>query len=112
MSDYQGEDIYCDLIIPRKVDIEVVTETANVLAYFHTSPKWETHIVVTPKAHVGDLTDIVNPMGALEFFNVINTVIKELKQTDGGCKLITNFGTYQDSKHLHVHIVSGNERAK
>ena len=103
------EDIYCEQIIPKKIDYEVVAETQHVLAFFHTKPSYETHIVVTPKHHVGDLTEVTNPLGAAEMFQVLNTVIKELKETEGGCRLITNFGKYQDSKHLHFHVVSGDK---
>jgi histidine triad (HIT) family protein len=30
----------------------------------------------------------------------------------GACRVLTNLGDYQDSKHLHWHIISGEPRSK
>lgn len=38
VSDYSGDHIYCDVIIPRRLDIDVVAETDNVLAFPHRRP--------------------------------------------------------------------------
>lgn len=106
MTGYQGNDIYCDLIIPRKIDINIVKETDNILAYHHTKPFWPTHIVVTPKTHVDSLLEIEGDL-AKELFTVVKEVASLVKDQQGAARVITNLGEYQDSKHLHVHISSG-----
>ena len=103
---YTGTDIYCDLIIPRIVDIRIVKETDNVLAYYHTKPYWPVHIVVTPKIHVNSLLELSDQL-ALELLAVIKEVAKQVNENEGACRVLTNLGEYQDSKHLHLHISSG-----
>lgn len=109
MNPYQGNDIYCDLIIPRKIDITIVKETENVLAYHHTKPFWPVHIVVTPKKHVASLLEMSDesPSLAQEIFAVLTEVATQVKEQQGACRIITNLGDYQDSKHLHLHVSSG-----
>lgn len=106
---YNGNDIYCDLIIPRKVDIKIVKETNNVLAYYHTKPHWEIHIVVTPKKHVASLLEMSEESETLarEIFKVLTEVAKEVRDKYGACRIVTNLGDYQDSKHLHFHVAHG-----
>ena len=106
MTNYTGSDIYCDLIIPRKIDVKVVKETDTILAYYHTKPFWPTHIVVTPKVHVDSLLELEGPL-AEELLAVVQEVAREVKDREGAVRVQTNLGEYQDSKHLHVHVSSG-----
>lgn len=39
--------------------------------------------------------------------NVIAEVSSEIESTHGGCRVSTNIGSYQSSKHLHFYIHSG-----
>jgi histidine triad (HIT) family protein len=34
-------------------------------------------------------------------------VAEQVTAEHGGCHVVTNIGKYQDSKHLHFHIGSG-----
>lgn len=106
MTDYTGSDIYCDLITPRKIIVKVVKETNTILAYYHTKPFWPTHIVVTPKAHVDSLLELESPLTE-ELLAVVQEVAREIKDRQGAVRVQTNLGEYQDSKHLHVHVSSG-----
>lgn len=106
MIDYQGDDIYCDVIIPRKIEIKVIKETDNVLAYYHTKPFWPVHIVVTPKQHVLSLLELEGEL-ALELLEVVKEIATKVKDENGAARVMTNFGEYQDSKHLHLHVSSG-----
>lgn len=103
---YQGTDIYCDLIIPRKLDIQVVQETGTILAYCHTHPFWPVHIAVTPKQHVLSLLELDNELGK-DLLAVVQQVARQVTEEHGSCRILTNLGEYQDSKHLHVHVSSG-----
>jgi histidine triad (HIT) family protein len=106
---YDGNDIYCDLIIPGEIDIKIVKETDNVLAYHHTKPHWPVHIVVTPKKHVASILEMSDESNELaqEIFSVLTEVAKQVKDNEGACRIVTNLGDYQDSKHLHFHVASG-----
>lgn len=106
MTRYTGNDIYCDLIIPREIAITVVKETENILAFHHTQPYWPIHIVVTPKTHVASLLELEDGL-ASELLSVLKEVAGAVNAAEGSAQILTNLGEYQDSKHLHIHIASG-----
>ncbi|OEH54407.1 HIT family hydrolase [Oceanobacillus sp. E9] len=103
------EDFYCDEVLSGNTLVEKVVETENVLAYHHTNPYWPTHIVAIPKVHIDSLLSLEEKDNdlLLELFFVIKQVATMVKEEDGACRVITNLGNYQDSKHLHWHIISG-----
>ncbi len=108
---YTGNDFYCDVAIPRKVELKVEFENENVLAYHHTRPHWPTHIIVTPKKHIPSFTvrnegddEIIS-----EVLNVVRDLARKVELEKGECRIITNLGNYQDSKHLHFHVCSGQQ---
>ncbi len=104
-----AEDFYCDEVLSEKTSVEKVFETDNVLAYYHTRPFWETHIVVIPKKHVDSLLtvemDLLN-----ELLDVVKTVAALVVGEKGAARVLTNLGDYQDSKHLHFHVNSGKKK--
>lgn len=103
---YDGTDIYCDLIIPKKLKIDIEYEDDNIIAFRHTKPYWQTHIVVTPKKHVDSLLT-VTPTVLEDLHNVIKIISEKVLITEKACGILTNLGDYQDSKHLHFHVYSG-----
>ena len=104
-----ANDFYCDEVLSGKTPVEKVFETENVLAYHHTRPFWETHIVVIPKRHVGSLLTLDKTDNDLlvELFDMIKKVAAKVVEEKGAARVLTNLGDYQDSKHLHFHVYSG-----
>ena len=104
-----SNDFYCDEVLNGKTEVRIVTETDNVLAYHHTRPFWPEHIVVIPKRHVGSLltTDTQDAPLLLELLTVIREVAAKVVAEHGACRVVTNLGEYQDSKHLHWHVCAG-----
>lgn len=102
-------DFYCDEAIPRNTPIKVVAETDDVLAFHHTRPYWPVHIVVVPKAHVPSLTDLGAHSEAVlsAVLAVVREVASAVEREHGACRVLTNLGEYQDSKHLHFHVAYG-----
>jgi histidine triad (HIT) family protein len=100
------QDFYCDKILKGHTPIQVVLETENILAYHHTKPQWPVHIVVIPKHHVDSLLALSpENTGVLEEMNlVLRKVIQGILEEHGGCRLTTNFGNCQTTKHLHWHV--------
>jgi len=39
----------------------------------------------------------------------VQQVAREVERTHGAAGVLTNLGRYQDSKHLHVHVYSGEQ---
>lgn len=103
------EDFYCNQVFSRRVEVEKVAETENVLAYFHTRPFWQTHIVVVPKKHVASLLAIESddyPL-LIELMEIVKSAAEQVLEKHGACRVVTNLGRYQDSKHLHWHVYGG-----
>lgn len=101
-------DFYCEEVLSGKTKVKKEYESETVLAFHHTKPSYETHIVIIPKEHIRDLLHIdkSNENVLLEIMIVARDIIKEQKW-GSGMRLITNVGRYQDSKHLHFHMVGG-----
>lgn len=103
----ETKDFYCDFVLNHKIAVNVVKETQNVLAFYHTKPSWTLHIVIIPKSHVTRLADVEDMNLVREIFEVARQIILENKLQDTNYKIITNGGSFQDSQHLHFHLVSG-----
>ncbi len=103
------KDFYCDQALSGKVALDVVHETERVLAFQHTKPYWPVHIVVIPKLHVPSLIDLGDHGIELvhEVLDVVRIVAAKVTAQHGACRVLTNLGNYQDSKHLHFHVNSG-----
>lgn len=102
-------DFYCDEVLSGKTAVQKVTETTDVLAFYHTRPAYPVHIVVIPKRHIDSLLSLQDADEVLlvEMMHVIRRVAREVVDAHGACRVVTNLGDYQDSKHLHWHIISG-----
>jgi histidine triad (HIT) family protein len=105
------EDFYCEEVLSGRTQVEKVMETENVLAYYHTRPFWEVHIVVIPKRHIPSLLTLEENDNDLliEMISTIQQVAAKVVADHGACRVLTNLGDYQDSKHLHWHVLSGRE---
>ncbi len=104
-----SNDFYCDEVLSGKTLVEKILETENVFAYYHTRPAYEVHAVVIPKKHVSSLITISDKDNdlLLELLSVVKQVAARVVSEKGACRVITNLGEYQDSKHLHWHVVYG-----
>jgi len=103
------EDFYCEEVLSGKTEVEKLFETDNVLAYHHTRPFWDTHIVVIPKTHVDSLMTVDNEL-LIELLEVVRKVAADVLREKGAARVLTNLGEYQDSKHLHFHVNSGERK--
>ena len=102
-------DFYCAQVLSGKTEVETILETESVLAFYHTKPFYETHIVVIPKRHIGSLLTLekADERILLELFEVIKIVAERVVAENDAARVLTNLGKYQESKHLHFHVISG-----
>ena len=102
------ENIYREQIIPGKLKVDIVFETERVMAFHHTKPYWENHVVIIPKMHIDSLSSYPNQTELnKELFAAIQFVTKMFEDEFGGCRISSNVGTYQTSKHLHWYVHYG-----
>ncbi|MFF2890783.1 HIT family protein [Paenibacillus sp. NPDC057967] len=104
-----SEDFYCEEVLSGRTEVRRVMETDRVLAYHHTRPFYPVHIVVIPKRHIPSLLTLEKNDDdlLLELIRVIQQVAAQVTEEHGACRVLTNLGHYQDSKHLHWHVAYG-----
>jgi histidine triad (HIT) family protein len=102
-------DFYCDEALSGRTPVRKVMETDNVLAFHHTRPFYPVHVVVIPKRHIGSLLTLEKEDDnlLLELIGVVRQVASQIVLEHGACRVLTNLGEYQDSKHLHWHVAFG-----
>ncbi|MDN5724665.1 MAG: HIT domain-containing protein [Propionibacteriales bacterium] len=109
MRPYEGNDFYCDVAIPSSGELAVHHEDELVLAFEHTRPFWQHHLVVVPKRHLPSLTTVTSAdePDVRRLFEVVQSVAASMERRYGAAAVLTNLGAYQDPQHLHIHVHSG-----
>lgn len=105
----EGHDFYCAEVLTGKTSVKKVYESDTVLAFHHTKPSYEFHVVIVPKKHIKDLLALADKDNNLinEIFRVARGIAGRINLADQGAKFITNLGKFQDTPHLHFHLVAG-----
>lgn len=100
--------IFCQ-IAEGKSPATVEAETDNVIAFRSINPVSSTHVLITPKRHIGTFTDISvdDAEVVFEMTQVIKKLVKQL-EIKSGYKVVVNGGSYQVVPHLHWHLLGGN----
>lgn len=108
MNNQAQFDFYCEEVLSRKTKVDKVFESDTILAFHHTKPSYPVHIVIVPKKHIKDLTAISDPDLPLlsEILKVARDIVKTL-DLHQGARLLTNLGSFQDTPHLHFHLIQG-----
>ena len=111
MSTTTVSDFYCNEALNGRTPVEVVIETPTVLAFHHTRPSYPVHIVVVPRQHIPSLVDLgdADPTVLVEVIDVVREVAARVEAEHGACSVITNQGRYQESKHMHWHVIHRGE---
>lgn len=104
-------DFYCEKILKRHLDVSVYFENDRVFAFHHTNPLWENHVVLLPKRHIESLIalDEADNDLLLELMRTARIIASDFMDRYGACRVYTNLGEYQSSKHLHWHIGCGTQ---
>ena len=103
--------LFCD-IIEGKIPSTKVYENDHVLAFADINPVAPVHVLVVPKKHFDDITDMaVKPEGDLYMTEVMKGIneVARIKGLDNGFRVINNCGADggQTVMHLHFHLIGG-----
>ena len=104
-------DFYCDKILKGLLEVPVYLQNEQVFAFHHTNPLWEHHVVLLPKRHIESLISLEESDNELllELMRTAKQIATDFMARFGACRVYTNLGTYQSSKHLHWHIGAGEQ---
>ena len=102
-------DFYCGKVLRGELDIRVCRESERVFAFHHTNPIWEHHVVLLPKRHIESLITLEEADNdlLLELMRTAKMIAGDFMARFRACRVYTNLGEYQSSKHLHWHIGAG-----
>ena len=85
-------------------------ETETAIAFRDIDPKAPTHVLVIPRTHFADVTELAqkNPNLAGELMALASKVAK-LEGLTGGYRIVTNNGqdAGQTVSHVHFHVLGG-----
>jgi histidine triad (HIT) family protein len=112
MSDAFDETCLFCKIVAGEIPADVVHETGTTLAFRDIDPKAPTHVLLIPKAHIRDLTEISGEHGdVLADLVLAASHLAETEGLDGGWRLVANVGpdAGQSVLHLHFHLLGGRQ---
>ena len=105
--------LFCK-IVAGDIPSTKVYEDETVLAFRDIAPQAPTHILVIPKAHIDSVACVTAENSAVvaHIFEVIAKVAAQ-EGLDSGYRVVSNCGDHagQTVKHLHFHILGGQQLA-
>jgi histidine triad (HIT) family protein len=107
MNMRESSCIFCK-IVSREITTEIVTETANTLAFWDIAPLAKVHLLIIPKQHYRDVSELVekSPETLSELLKSSTDLARGF--TRGSFKLQFNTGAEagQTVFHAHAHVIS------
>ena len=92
------------------IPADVVLESDSAIAFRDIDPKAPTHVLVIPKKHFADVTDLMSndPDLASELL-ALATKVAEHEGLATGYRIVTNNGedAGQSVAHVHFHVLGG-----
>ena len=100
--------IFCK-IIEKKIPSKFVYEDDKVFAFEDINPQAPVHILIIPREHIADITQVKDPGIIGQLYQAANKLAEEkgIKQT--GYRLVINYGPHAGMAvhHLHLHLFGG-----
>ena len=93
------------------IPVKRLRETETLLAFFHPKPAYPFHVLLVPRQPIASLMDLQPPESGELLGDLLDTVQSLIHEfhLEGGYRLITNGGAYQDIPILHFHLVAGDQ---
>ena len=113
---YDDNNIFAK-IINKKLSNEIIMENEHAIAFNDIAPQAPIHILVIPKGKYIKYDDFLSKASKeeiLDFFMLINHLVKSNNLENTGYRLITNAGKNgnQEVPHLHFHLLAGKNLGK
>lgn len=105
-----GDCIFCK-IVSGEIGSTVVIDRDDVVAFRDATPQAPTHVLVVPRRHIRDISEIGPDDGPLlaGLFGAANEVAAADGIAESGYRLVLNVGpdAGQTVFHLHLHVLGG-----
>lgn len=97
--------IFCK-IISGAFGTEFVAENEHAVAFLDINPQAKVHILVVPKEHTTNISELEDSQSLLGLFELIREVARS--KTDGQFRLQFNSGSREGQSvfHTHAHVLS------
>ena len=97
--------IFCK-IISGAFGTEFVAENEHAVAFLDINPQAKVHILVVPKEHTTNISELEDSQSLLGLFELIREVART--KTDGQFRLQFNSGSREGQSvfHTHAHVLS------
>jgi histidine triad (HIT) family protein len=103
--------VFCR-IVSGEIPAQVVHSDDDVVAFRDSAPKADVHVLVVPRAHVRDVTELVDDPALLAA--MVRTAAEVAQDfADGDFRLVfnTGAGAGQTVFHAHGHVLAGDGAA-
>ena len=105
--DYHKDCIFCK-IANKEVDSYKIYEDDRVFVFLDSSPDFNGHMLIVPKKHIVDTSDVLKEDGLLlHMIDVAQKMRELIKDTIGtdGITYLWNMDNAQNVKHFHIHVI-------
>lgn len=98
-------------IVRKEIPSNGVLDRGGIYAFRDINPMAPTHILIIPKEHIRDVTELTEAHG--EILGEMFSAARELAESEGiassGYRVVTNTGPEagQSVFHLHFHLLGG-----
>lgn len=96
--------VFCK-IRDREIPKKFTFEDDEVMVFEDLNPEKPVHILVVPKKHIADFTDLKDKNLLFKLKTTIDNVIKKEKLNNRGYRVTVNGGGSQLINHVHFHVV-------
>lgn len=99
--------LFC-LIVEGKIPATVVYQDGDVIAINDAYPRAPFHVLVMPKKHVAQLSELEDPVLSGTLLQAARKVAREVAKAQS-YRLVINTGeaSGQSVQHLHLHVLAG-----
>jgi histidine triad (HIT) family protein len=100
-------------IVQGEIPAKIVKQNEHALAFRDINPAAPTHVLVIPKVHVTDVSEVTDAATLGQVFALAREVALDEGLAEGGYRLVVNTGANagQSVFHLHMHVLGGRSMA-
>lgn len=104
-----GSDCLFCQFVSGEIPVKKLAENEGAIAFADINPQAPIHILVIPKMHVVDVTELSMHSYELELVMELATRVAKQHDLTGGYRLVFNTGVDagQSVFHAHAHVLGG-----